>query len=111
MTKSNSAFAPLLIFGVNIFREKNDLLRLAYLRMLGRIGLGGYERELRRSVWWGNRDPAATRDTMGSEQVETKTVHTEAQASVLVPDEECDVLKRQIRVSSVQRKDGPGGPK
>lgn len=41
----------------------------------------------------------------------SRTVDEEVQASVLVADKECHVLKSQIEVFAIQRQDGPGGPK
>jgi hypothetical protein len=112
MAKGNPAFTPLVILGADIFGEKNNLPGLADVAILLFIKLGYDERQDRRPIRRGDRDPTGSaRYRVVSHQSKSRTVHIESQASILIPNKERGVLKTKVGVVSIQANGGSDAPK
>src|SRR5882762_8007772 len=60
MKKSNAAFKPLVVLCADILSEKNNLPRLTYVFVVLHIGFGRDERQHRRPIGRGDRNPAVS---------------------------------------------------
>jgi hypothetical protein len=93
MMKANPPLTPLLEFGIDILGNKNHLPGLTDELVFFRVRLGSDKRQDRRAIRRGNRHPATSAfKTMISDQAESKLPQIESQASILVPNEDGDML-------------------
>ena len=103
MLKLNAALTPFPELGRDVFGDKDDLGGPADELVLSRPGPRCNKREHRRSVGRGDRYPAGTGRKAGIEgQGESQLVQIESQASVVIANEDGDMLKTEIGVLPIQ---------
>jgi hypothetical protein len=113
MTKVNPALTPGVKFGNDIFGNEYDqpvISGPADELIFLRLGLGRDERKQRGAIWRGNQNEAAMLSKVViDDQTESKLVHVEPEASILVANEDSDVMKTEVGGLSIQVETGPVG--
>jgi hypothetical protein len=105
VAKADSAFLPLAELAEDVFGDEDDLGRPADELVLRGVGPGRDEGENGGAVGRGDRDPALARLDAGVEgQLEPELVEVEAQAAILVADEDPDGVDPEVRLGGR----GPG---
>jgi len=109
MMKTNPALALRMEFGVDIFGNKYNIGGgLTDELILLRARPGRDARDERRPIRRGKHYEAAMLSKVViNDQTETKLVHVESQASILIADEDGDMMNTEVGVLSVQAKGGP----
>src|SRR6516225_2887067 len=100
-SKTHPTAAPFFILGLNIFGDEIDA-RVAANEFRDRISLGLDEREVCTPVGRSDLDPAETADALIHNQTEAELVHVEAQASLLVANEDHDEVEGKVGILFIQ---------
>jgi hypothetical protein len=99
MLKADAAFGPFLELGSDIFGDKNNLRGPADELVLLRVGLGDDKRKDRGAIGRGDGNPTVTGLKPGIKgQMESKLIQVEAQAAILVTNENVNAVKAQVQV-------------
>jgi len=107
----HAAPAPLTVLCFDILRKKDRVPPLADQRVILRFWWWRDQANPRRPIRWSNYDPAfVTLVSVIESNIEPKTIDKEPQASVLVPDEDQDLLQEQIGILSIQPNRWPDLP-
>jgi hypothetical protein len=94
MLEVNSTLVPFSVFCVNIVGHENYLTASANQFVFGGIRRRSHQRYSGSSIWRIHRDPAtAVVETRIDYEIESQLVYVEAQASVLIANEDGDVVK------------------
>jgi hypothetical protein len=105
--KANSAFGPFAKLGRDIFGYKNDVSVPADELIFLGIRLGGDKRKHGSSIGRADGQPAvAVFIAVIADQAESQLVAIEAQALLLIANEDGDVLKTDVGVLAVKAKGG-----
>src|SRR5437016_10605588 len=105
MTKPNPALTPSVEFGSDIVGNKYRLSRTTDELIFFRLGLGSDEREQRGAIRRANQNEAAMLPKLViNDQTESKLVQVKSQASILIANEDGDMVKTEVRVFSIQAK-------
>jgi hypothetical protein len=111
MMKMNPALTPLLIHGIDIFGDENDLSRPANQIIFFRAWLRRDKRNNRAAIRRRHRYPAATAfKAVISNQVESKLIQVELQASILIANENRGEENAQVGRLAIQAQRGPIPP-
>ena len=109
--KADAAFGPFLKFGQDVFCDQNDMGGTADEFGFGRIGLGNDQRENRGAVGRRDGDQAVAGLELGVvSKMEAELVDEEADAAVMVADENVDALDAEVgmRLSGGSGRGGHG---
>ena len=97
MLKGNAAITPGLELALDIFRYKYGLAGPADQPELLRAGFGSDKRKQGLPSWRGNQNEAAMfPEVVINLQAESKLVHVESKASILIANENRDVVQAKI---------------
>src|SRR5260370_26016577 len=108
MTKANPGFMPGVEFGSDIFGNKYGLSRATDELIFFRLGLGSDERKQRGAIWRGNQNKAAMLPKVViNDQTESELVQVESKASILIANEDGNMMKTEVRDFSIQAKIRP----
>src|SRR5262245_35719912 len=111
MMKTNSALTPLLIYGIDVFSDENNLPRPANQLIFFGAGRRSDKRKDRAAVRRPDRYPsAATFKAVINEQTESELVQVESQASILIADENRGEKYAQVRRLAIQAHSWPFPP-
>ena len=108
MAKANPGLTPGTEFGRDIFGNKYGVSWATDELIFFRFRLGGDEREQRGTIRRGNQNKAGLLPKVViNDQTESKLVQVESKASILVANENGNMVKTEVRVFSVQAKRSP----
>ena len=100
--KPNSAPAPFVKLGRNVFSDEDDLGMPANQHAFLGVGLGGDQRKHGAAVRRGNRYPALTGSEANvTDQIEPKLVDIKSQALILVTDVDVDCVNAKVELARV----------
>jgi len=100
MMEVNPALAPLVELGSYVLSHKNDVPASTDELVFVGVGPGSNKRKDRDAIWRGNRYPAITGFiTNVNEQIEPKLVQVESQASILIADQDRNVVQAKMKLS------------
>src|SRR6185312_16317937 len=99
----NSALLPLLELCSDVFSNQHCMPRAANQLVFFRVALGSNQGENDVAIRRRDGDPAPTGFiALIDDQFESQLVHVEAQASVLIADEDIDTKDAKIRVLTLE---------
>src|SRR5215510_9842600 len=112
MMKTNPALEPLLINGIDVFGDENNLPRTANKLIFFGVGGRSDERKDRVAVRRRDRYPAATAfKAVISDQTESELVQIESQALILVANENRGEKNAQVGRLAIQAHSCPFPPR
>src|SRR5260370_32417575 len=107
MMKANPALAPLIVLGSDVLGHKNDVAAPANELVFFGVGLRSNESKDRSAIRGSNRYPAITGFHAGiNDQTEPKLVQVESQASILIANQDRNVVQTEMELLSSQAIDG-----
>jgi hypothetical protein len=112
MTKTNPALTPLLVYGVDIFGDKNKLLCLADQAIFFGARLRSDKRKEPGAIRRRHRYPAAAAfKAVISDQIEPKLIQVKLQASILIANEDSRAEDAQVGRLAIQAHSCPLPPR